>query len=261
MSRIDTKPSALTTPLLPSETQQASSAEISRINSATSNIFSGSKALKIIGMPLIITLFLPVAVNSIAVAVALYCKFCLSKSQKKELVFELSAISRMVSTTTNTFDKIQGHDIYLGSMPNQVSRDYDKMRRENIGAILCVTEEWETMPMGLSQPYTKQQWKEEFGEDSYLRINQKDHTLLDIDNMDRAADFINERIQSGQKVYVHCRGGVGRSATAIAAYLIKYKKLSCDQAIAIIKSSRPSSTIANKKARLEEFASIHSKRS
>ena len=54
-----------------------------------------------------------------------------------------------------------------------------------------------------------------------------------------ATDFMRSVIQEGKNVLVHCFAGVSRSATIVAAYLIKYHKMETTAAIAFIKTKRP----------------------
>jgi len=51
--------------------------------------------------------------------------------------------------------------------------------------------------------------------------------------------LINEAVLNKNTVYVHCKNGHGRGPTMVAAYLIRYKGLSLDGAIAEVKSKRP----------------------
>lgn len=50
--------------------------------------------------------------------------------------------------------------------------------------------------------------------------------------------FIRAAVQSGRKIYVHCKNGHGRSPAMVAAYLVT-TGLSSDDAIALIKAKRP----------------------
>ena len=48
--------------------------------------------------------------------------------------------------------------------------------------------------------------------------------------LDKIADLINEKINSGHMVLIHCMAGKSRSATFILAYLMKYKGMNLDEA-------------------------------
>ncbi|MBE2196127.1 MAG: dual specificity protein phosphatase family protein [Anaerolinea sp.] len=58
------------------------------------------------------------------------------------------------------------------------------------------------------------------------------------DALERGVKFIQQTVDSGGKVYIHCAGGVGRAPTMCAAYLI-HQGLNFDQALNLIRKSRP----------------------
>jgi hypothetical protein len=58
------------------------------------------------------------------------------------------------------------------------------------------------------------------------------------DHFDQCVEFIDTAIRDGGKVYVHCMCGVSRSATIVAAYLIKIHKYNDEKAIQLLKDSR-----------------------
>lgn len=76
---------------------------------------------------------------------------------------------------------------------------------------------------------------------NYLHIPTLDYTAPDLEDMDRAVEFINSSIRDGKPVMVHCAAGKGRTGTVLAAYLIKYKGLSAVESINMIRSMRPGS--------------------
>eukprot|EP00811_Abedinium_folium_P001850 NODE_11695_length_1270_cov_7.422572.p1 GENE.NODE_11695_length_1270_cov_7.422572~~NODE_11695_length_1270_cov_7.422572.p1 ORF type:complete len:307 (+),score=95.26 NODE_11695_length_1270_cov_7.422572:64-921(+) len=51
--------------------------------------------------------------------------------------------------------------------------------------------------------------------------------------------FIDAAIKQGGAVLVHCVRGVSRSATIVAAYVMHRARLSCDEALALVKHARP----------------------
>lgn len=55
---------------------------------------------------------------------------------------------------------------------------------------------------------------------------------------DGAVNFINDAIESGGQVFVHCQEGKSRSVTMITAYLMTIKEQSLNNAMAMISSKR-----------------------
>jgi dual specificity phosphatase 12 len=54
-----------------------------------------------------------------------------------------------------------------------------------------------------------------------------------------AIKFIQEALENGGSVYVHCYAGISRSPTIIAAYLIKTHSMDVEKALELIRSRRP----------------------
>ena len=62
------------------------------------------------------------------------------------------------------------------------------------------------------------------------------------EHFQKGVDFIRSVVQGGGQVYIHCKAGVGRAPTMAAAYLVA-EGMSVDEAIALIKRTRPFITI------------------
>lgn len=77
------------------------------------------------------------------------------------------------------------------------------------------------------------------GVEMYLWLPTIDKTAPTQKALWLGVDFIHNVIEAGDNVYVHCMNGHGRSPTLVAAYLIKYNKMSSEDAIALIASKRP----------------------
>ena len=56
--------------------------------------------------------------------------------------------------------------------------------------------------------------------------------------LESVVDFIRSKVQENKKILVHCRVGAQRSCCIVAAYLIKYKKMSVPMAVYYIKQKR-----------------------
>jgi dual specificity MAP kinase phosphatase len=77
-----------------------------------------------------------------------------------------------------------------------------------------------------------------------LALNQHCHlpTIDDdaptLEHLEKGIDFIQQVIDEGGKVYIHCAGGIGRAPTMTVAYLISQGH-TLAEAIALVKKYRP----------------------
>jgi protein-tyrosine phosphatase len=167
--------------------------------------------------------------------------------------FEISALKKLLQPLHYNEIPVQtesGHRLFLGAIPNAL-RHYEEMQEVvGNGTVIAVMEDWELTAQGLSIPITKEDYKEA-GVRCFVS-NQPDHLIISREELDRLADKVNEALENGN-VYVHCKGGAGRSAAAVAAYLMKYEGYSIVDACALIKGHRDKSTIWNKLNGLREY--------
>jgi protein-tyrosine phosphatase len=80
-----------------------------------------------------------------------------------------------------------------------------------------------------------------------------DGYVPELDEMDDALEWLNSHIESGKKALVHCRFGVGRSGTVIAAYLLK-KGLSLNHVLEKMKRTPAAPTNRDQIKLLFEYA-------
>jgi hypothetical protein len=186
-------------------------------------------------------------IASAVVVAALAAAYFYANQQKAS--FEIVTLGRLFSPVNFHEIKIPQANLpgklYLGSLPNELG--LDKMRKimaEGPLAVLSVNEEWELKPRLASHPVSEKRWAD-LGV-AHHWVEARDHYPLQLAEMDRAADWIHEQIQAGKNVFVHCRAGLGRSAMAIAAYLVKYTNLPIENICVGIKNSRKRSSIWDK---------------
>jgi hypothetical protein len=73
----------------------------------------------------------------------------------------------------------------------------------------------------------------------YRIIDICDRKYVDISmHFDPTSDYIENSLKSNEKILVHCQKGASRSATIVAAYLIKKKGYTSERAIQTIKEKR-----------------------
>jgi protein tyrosine phosphatase (PTP) superfamily phosphohydrolase (DUF442 family) len=91
---------------------------------------------------------------------------------------------------------------------------------------------------------------------NYLHLPTVDNTPPTLAVLMRGADFADQEIKSGGKVYIHCRQGLGRGPTMTIAYLLK-TGLTYADAFALVKKVRtfinPRQSQINSLKELEQY--------
>ena len=120
-------------------------------------------------------------------------------------------------------DPESGFEIHLGGLPSLFNEE--KLSENGITHIL-------TAVLGIGNKYSKDKF-------TTLNIPVRDVEWERLNEyFDTAVDFISECERAKGKVFVHCMCGVSRSATLVAAFLIKAKGLTASDAISLIHSKR-----------------------
>ncbi len=122
--------------------------------------------------------------------------------------------------------KIVDH-LYLGNAYN--ASNFNQLDEFNITSVLNITNE------------IPNYFEEDINFD-YLKISIDDtNNETIINHLDIALKFLNEtkKEKPNQNVLVHCYMGSSRSASIILAYLIKYYRLTLDDALKLLKEKRP----------------------
>ena len=75
----------------------------------------------------------------------------------------------------------------------------------------------------------------------------------ELDELDAALEWLNGHVESGKRALVHCRFGVGRSGSIIAAYLLK-RGFSLEHVLEKMKQTPATPTSRNQRKLILEYA-------
>ncbi|MFK7803138.1 MAG: dual specificity protein phosphatase family protein [Anaerolineae bacterium] len=123
------------------------------------------------------------------------------------------------------YDKIT-NGVWLGGAPTY-ARDYDYLIENRIGAVIDIRNE-RSDDLDLFKRHDIR----------HLKLRVPDIHVPSVEIISAGVDFIQQQIEDGRRVYVHCAKGRGRSATLIAGWLMKYKNMSFEEARDFMVSKR-----------------------
>ena len=74
----------------------------------------------------------------------------------------------------------------------------------------------------------------------YKIVEIADHESYDLkQHFPDSIAYIEKVVKSGKKIYVHCFGGISRSATTLIAYFMYVRRINLREAFSIVSSKRP----------------------
>ncbi|XP_048829076.1 phosphatidylglycerophosphatase and protein-tyrosine phosphatase 1 [Brienomyrus brachyistius] len=130
------------------------------------------------------------------------------------------------------FDRVD-NTVILGALPFK-SMTAELVQTENVRGVITMNEEYETKYFCNSA----EEWRSVGVEQ--LRLSTVDLTgVPSLPNLHKGVDFVFQHREEGTSVYIHCKAGRSRSATLVAAYLIRLHKWSPEEACGMLRSIRP----------------------
>ncbi len=144
------------------------------------------------------------------------------------------AFDKLYPVIRFVYEKGQGHawfdqvtsQLWLGGAPTY-GRDYRFLLKANINAVVDIRQEREDDLELFAQ-----------NDIDYLKLKVLDAMVPTSEQLDEGVAFIRQHVEAGDRVLIHCAKGRGRSATLVAAYLMRYEGMNYDEARSFLTSKR-----------------------
>ena len=129
--------------------------------------------------------------------------------------------------------------LILGGIPLKSKKHHEVLLREAKSlSVLSLLEDLEINGRGLFfEVLSQKDWQECGVEHCHVPV--PDFSSLSLTELDKSVAFITEQVVRGKTVYIHCKAGRGRSATALICYLMKTSRMTSLEAIQFVKQRRP----------------------
>lgn len=125
----------------------------------------------------------------------------------------------------NWWDRIDPN-VIVGAFP--FASDVDGMHAAGVRAVVNTCEEY----AGPQADYARHGIEQ-------LRIPTTDFTHPKLEDVQRAVEFVQEHVEKGGAVYIHCKAGRARSATVALCWLMKYRGMTMQKGQVELLKARP----------------------
>jgi protein-tyrosine phosphatase len=134
------------------------------------------------------------------------------------------------------WNKIAPYNIILGALPLDDKGHLRSIIDLGVNSVIAVVEDYELAEGWVHRPVSKQQWvKHGITMD---QIEAEDFSPLTPNQMKKGVSILSWYLSKNTTVYIHCKSGVGRSASIVIAYVMITGKLSYKAAHALVANSR-----------------------
>lgn len=130
-------------------------------------------------------------------------------------------------------------NVILGAIPLKNKNHIEKLEKKGITSVLSLLELFEFSPKLLTVPANHTDWSKR--NIKHKHIPAEDFTPLPVHVLAEAVDYVHNQVKSGEKIYIHCKSGVGRSTMVVVGYLLKYHPHihTIEKALSAVKERRP----------------------
>lgn len=134
--------------------------------------------------------------------------------------------------------------VFVGGTP--MFDDLARLRRQGVAAVVNLCAERSDDPRRLSAAQM-----------DYLWLPVTDTQAPTLEQILLGLAWIKQRIDAGQKVYIHCAAGMGRSVTLLACWYLYAYAMPVPQVLVFVKRRRPQAALTRRQVRrIEEIAAL-----
>jgi dual specificity MAP kinase phosphatase len=146
------------------------------------------------------------------------------KSGSRFLIYVVLLMSKNVQFSNLIID-----NIYLGNYVDSSSEEF--IKSANINVIINCTKD---SLFYFNEHEVKYKYRIPVDDD-----RQENSLIIMFRYLSSIVDIIRFHVMRGDHIYVHCHAGMQRSACVVAAYLIRYYKMTPQEAVSFIRNKRP----------------------
>ncbi|CAF4985854.1 unnamed protein product [Rotaria sp. Silwood1] len=143
--------------------------------------------------------------------------------------FLLVIIFKLLNHPLNSLYSQITTNCYLGCLPT--AADVKMLNNIGIQCVINMCAEYR----GPRETYKKYNMKQ-------LHLPTIDCTAPSLKTIEKAIKFMNEAYTNNKKIFVHCKAGMGRSATIVLCYLVANENMLPEDALKLLKEKRPEIT-------------------
>ncbi|MBF5059545.1 dual specificity protein phosphatase family protein [Candidatus Neptunochlamydia vexilliferae] len=155
----------------------------------------------------------------------------------KKIKYEVSLLYKRLVKSGSWWTRIEPFNLYLGALPLANSGHLEIIVNLGVTHILSVVEDFELQEGWFNTPVKPEDW--EAAGVSVKHIHAEDYCPLTHKQIEEGIAYLHQCFREGKTVYLHCKGGVGRSSSIFVAYLIKHHEMSFKGAFDFVKKQRP----------------------
>ncbi len=149
------------------------------------------------------------------------------------------AISMLYTELTQEhwWDRIGDLKLFLGAIPLYDKGHLQQLLELRVNHVISLLEPFELDGTLWHFPVSPGMWQKNGVETSFIRA--EDYNGLTFAQLHEGIELLHRELSAGKAVYIHCKGGRGRSASVVIGYLMRYHHMSFEQAHTYVKHYRP----------------------